>query len=529
MDATSPPDYSPEAVDRRVNDPRRLAAIRATGLLDAPPEATFDRLVDMAMKVLEVPVAVVTLVEPARQFFLAGVGIGEPWKTQRGTPNSLSFCKYVVGGDAELVVDDSRGHPVVGDSPAIDLLDVAAYAGTPLRLASGEVLGSFCAIDHQPRKWTEAELQVLRTLAEAAVAEVELRMATRELREREARFRGTLEQVRSFAVTLDADARITFVNDYFLEITGWGYEDMLGQAWSVVAPPAENPLVLDLPRAIADDTVAVHNDGVLLTRAGERRRVAWDNVTLHDGDGHAIGLSRIGHDVTVQREAERLKRELIGVVSHELRGPLTAIRAGLRFIEPQVAALDDRGRRMVDIAIRNSDRLLRLVNDLLDLERIEAGSMPMQRSPVSVGQIVRDACDETSPIGDESGVAVRGVVPEDVSVNADADRIGEALANLIRNAISFSPRGGEVVVTVTPTPDAVELAVRDQGPGIPADQLARIFQRFAQVESSEQAKRVGTGLGLSIARAIVEQHGGTVSVESVVGSGATFRITLPRV
>lgn len=513
-------------VDAAVAVQARLDALRATGLLDEPPSETFDRLVDLATKLLDVPTAVVTLVEPERQFFLAGLGIGEPWKGQRGTPISHSFCKYVVASESDLVVDDARENPLVKDNPAIEELDVIAYAGTPLKLSSGEVLGSFCAIDHEPRHWSPTQIEALQTLASATMAEIELRLATRALSEREQRFRGALEEIRAFAVTLDADARVTFVNDYFLEITGWTRDEVLGHDWFQFTGDDGERRELFKTR-VADGSLVSHNDGHVLTKSGDRRLVSWDNIGLRDTDGRVHGVAGIGHDVTVQREAERMKDELISIVSHELRGPLTSIRASLRLVEPQITSVDDRVRRMIAIAARSTDRLVGVVNDLLDFDRIESGSLPMERARVSTKQIVAQACDESGPLADEAGVSLVANTNCECTIDVDSGRTVQALTNLIRNAISFSPKGGKVEVSCTRRDGVAELSVRDQGRGIPADKLGAIFERFKQVEVSDHKSRTGSGLGLAISRAIVEQQGGSIAVESELGKGSVFKIHFP--
>jgi signal transduction histidine kinase len=240
-------------------------------------------------------------------------------------------------------------------------------------------------------------------------------------------------------------------------------------------------------------------------------------------------LARIGADITVQRQTERLRNELVGIVSHELRGPLTAIRAGLRLIEPQLTQLDDRSRRMADIAARNCDRLVRVVNDLLDLERIESGQMPMDRAAIAARRVLDEAVDVTAPLAEEAGVEIAASCETDADVVADLDRTVQALTNLMRNAISFSARGSRIEVSARARDDEfVVFAVRDHARGIPAEALGRIFERFQQVAASDSRERTGTGLGLAISRAIVEQQGGEISVESTVGVGSTFRVTVPR-
>lgn len=175
-------------------DPQRLELLRKTQLLDAPVDEAFDRLTRLASKLLGVPVSLVSLVDEERQFFFSQVGLGEPWASARETPLSHSFCQYVVEDEAPLVIPDAREDERLRDNLAIPDLGVIAYAGMPLRLSSGEVLGSFCAIDSEPHGWADDEIAVLHDLATAVVTEIELRLALAEVAAAaEANRRRTLE------------------------------------------------------------------------------------------------------------------------------------------------------------------------------------------------------------------------------------------------------------------------------------------------------------------------------------------------
>ncbi len=515
------------AVSDALKEATQLALLRATGLLETPPEESFDRLTRLATRLLDVPVATVTLIDAERQFFVSCVGVGEPWKSERGTPLSHSFCQYVVSAEEALVVDDARGHPLVGDNPAIAELGVIAYAGMPLRTSNGIVLGSFCAIDHKPRHWTESDLDALRTLADAAVAELELRVSSRELAERESRFRGALENVRAFATTVDVSGRITFVNDYFVEMTGWSREELVGADWFDLMVPSEDREA----RRTAFKTVmhggfSSHNEAYILLRSGERRLVSWDNILLRDSSGGNVGVAALGHDITAQHQTARLKDELIALVSHELRGPLTAMRGGLKLMTPHIEKLDPQSRRLFDMAVRNGERLMRLVNDLLDLERIDRGNIPMVREKVGLRRLLDDACETTHGIAEAACVTIKPDA-QDATIEVDPDRIVQVLTNLLTNAIKFSPKDSSVCVTAAIEGDDAHFVVIDHGRGIPPEQLESVFDRFTQVEADDAKKMGGAGLGLSIARAIVMQHGGRIWAESGNGKGATFHFTVP--
>src|SRR5918999_6120674 len=166
----------------RLNDPRRLDALRASGLLDTPSDEAFDRLTRLVTRILGVPIALVTFVDGDRQFFKSCVGLPEPWASKRGTPLTHSFCQYVVATGEPLVIDDARQHPTLRQNLAIPDLGVIAYAGIPLTMGDGQTLGSFCAIDTKPRHWTEGDLATLSDLAASAATEVQLRLALAEAR-----------------------------------------------------------------------------------------------------------------------------------------------------------------------------------------------------------------------------------------------------------------------------------------------------------------------------------------------------------
>src|SRR3954454_2304295 len=155
-----------------LSDPVRLAALRATALLDSEPEEGFDRLTSLASRVLDVPVALVSLVDEDRQFFKSCIGLPEPWSSRRGTPLSHSFCQHAVASGEPLVIEDARDHPLVHDNLAIRDLDVIAYAGVPLVTSDGAVLGRFCAIDSQPRSWSDADMAFVREMAASAMTEI---------------------------------------------------------------------------------------------------------------------------------------------------------------------------------------------------------------------------------------------------------------------------------------------------------------------------------------------------------------------
>jgi signal transduction histidine kinase len=227
------------------------------------------------------------------------------------------------------------------------------------------------------------------------------------------------------------------------------------------------------------------------------------------------------------RKSERVKDEFLSIAGHELRTPLTSIRGSLGLLAGGlVGELPAEAADMVALAVENTDRLVRLVNDILDIERMDAGHLPLERAPVGVGELVRQSAQAVQVTAEDAGVQLR-VDVEDLEICADGDRVVQTLVNLLGNAIKFSPPGSAVTVTVAPGEGCARFSVSDSGRGIPADQLDSIFERFNQVDASDTREKGGSGLGLAIARGIVESHGGHLWAESAPGEGSSFRFTLP--
>ncbi len=237
-----------------------------------------------------------------------------------------------------------------------------------------------------------------------------------------------------------------------------------------------------------------------------------------------------------QRSAlDTLKDEFVSTVSHELRTPLTSIRGSLGLLSSGVMGnLDPKAQNLLRIAVTNTDRLIRLINDILDLERMESGRAPLQIRRCSLVGLAQQAIDTMTALADESMVHLQLVRPpgadtaESLFFDGDADRILQVLTNLLSNAVKFSPAASTVRIHAEATPDSILLKVSDEGRGIPHDKLDSVFDRFGQVEHADSRHKGGTGLGLAICRSIVQQHSGSVWAQANPGPGTTFCVLLPR-
>ncbi len=245
-------------------------------------------------------------------------------------------------------------------------------------------------------------------------------------------------------------------------------------------------------------------------------------------DAGVRGAVVVFRDVTQRREVDQLKNEFVSMVSHELRTPLTAIRGSLGLLAGgALGELSSPATRMVEIAMDSSRRLTRLIDQILDLERIESGTVPLEIGNYDAGDLIDAAVDQMNVIAEEAGVSIR-ITGRDGSVITDADRVVQTLLNLLGNAVKFSPDGGTVAVASTVFDNNVEFRVEDRGRGIPPDKLETVFIRFQQVDSSDARDKGGTGLGLAISRSLVERLGGRIWAENRDGGGARFSFVLPR-
>jgi signal transduction histidine kinase len=239
------------------------------------------------------------------------------------------------------------------------------------------------------------------------------------------------------------------------------------------------------------------------------------------------GLARSFNLMAAQlRQLDDTKEEFFASLSHELRSPLTSVREASHLLREEVSGpLTAQQARLVQIIGQSSDRLLRLVNQMLEMSRLRAGILPLQRSRLDVDRIVARAVEELRPQADDGGVHVeRESVGADWSVMGDDDRLTQVVVNLLANAIRFTPRGGRVVVRVVDAGSEIEIQVEDTGIGIPASALPHIFESYRQAHRD----RGGTGLGLAVVRGVVQAHGGRVTVESQEGKGSRFTVLLPR-
>ncbi|MGA2996219.1 ATP-binding protein [Bradyrhizobium sp.] len=345
-------------------------------------------------------------------------------------------------------------------------------------------------------------------------------------------FRLAVEACPSGMMMVDHDGRIVMVNTEIERQFGYTRGELIGQAVDVLVPE----------RLRSQHVCHRHNFtpkpesrrmGAGLDLYGRRKDGSEFPVEVGLNPIHAGGnllVLAVIVDISQRKHIERLKDEFVSTVSHELRTPMTSIAGSLGLLVGQWSdVLPESATRLVSIAHKNIQRLVRLINDILDIEKLESGAAAFNFAKIELRLVAEQAIEDTRGFADGFGVKIRLHADSAAApVNADPDRLVQVITNLLSNAIKFSPAGGEVVVTVE-NRDAAKcrLAVRDFGPGISAEFRPHIFEKFAQADGTNSRRKGGTGLGLSIVKQIVERLGGQVGFDDAPGGGTVFHVDLP--
>ena len=527
-----------DAVDF-ISDPLRLAALADTGLPDSPPQEVFDRLTALASRLLKAPIAAMTLVDDRRQFIMSHRGLPDDVAAARETPISHSICARVVAGAEPLLVRDTLADPRLATHPAACEMGMRAYAGFPVLTRDGHALGSLCVCDTEPHDWSDDDVETLAELAALASVEVDRARAAADAARTEQLLRDAGGWLRSLveqsimAIYCYQDGRFRYANPKTAEIFGYPEEELRqpGALARIIHPDdyprmAENirlRLVGEIPTIrYTLRGVRPNGDIVYLDVHGSRTDI--------DGRPALIG---VGYDITDRVRAEREREgaraardRFYAMASHELRTPVSTVMLyNDLLLGGMYDALTPSQREAVERSQSSARHLLGLINDLLDLSKMEAGRMETRREPVDLAQLVREVTTELEPMAHEYGSTLT-LALEDCpdSVIGDETRIRQILLNLLSNAIKFG-QGRPIEVRCEGTEDGgVSVHVADHGEGIEAEDLPRIWEDFVQLGTTEHP---GTGLGLPIARRLAELLGGSLDAVSTPGIGSTFRLELP--
>lgn len=333
-------------------------------------------------------------------------------------------------------------------------------------------------------------------------------------------------------LVLRPDQSIELINRKGCELIGYDDAELIGKNWFDQCAP------LDVRDTLRGEFVSVvngrarvspHDESNIIDREGNRRLIAWRNSEVRDSDGRLVSIISSGEDITEKSRVDQMKRDFVSVVSHELRTPLTSIRGALRlFSTVSTIQLTPEAAHLLDIANRNVERLSLLINDILDIDKIESGRMKLDFQSLNISPLVKQSIESNRAYGHQFGVSfVLNDKCRDAKANVDGAQFQQVMSNLLSNAAKFSPPNKPIAVDVERAGNKVRVSVKNDGPGIADEFKDKIFQKFSQADRSNTRSKGGTGLELSIAKALVENMGGNISFFSAQNQGTTFFFELP--
>ncbi|NJR70809.1 MAG: PAS domain-containing protein [Synechococcales cyanobacterium CRU_2_2] len=418
----------------------------------------------------------------------------------------------------------------------VPILQYPAWQSPPAKPAAlwGLLIAHQCS---QERQWSEAELALMQQLADQisiAIAQSQLvenledivAVRTAALRQQEEQLRLITNALPVLISYVDRNQCYRFNNQAYEDWLGQPLETLKGKHLQEVwGKDCYGRMQLPAQAVLAGEATTYENE--ILGPEGQVRSLNVTYIPDFDPQGEVQGFFALTSDISDRKAIERMKDEFISVVSHELRTPLTSMHSALKILSTgRLGLLSQDGQQMLEIADENTERLVRLVNNVLDLQRIESGDVTMEKQICDAASLIIRAMEAMQPMAQQQGIRLTSE-PLSIPIWADADYILQTLTNLLSNAIKFSNSGEIVSITVEAQATQTLFRIWDQGPGIPEDKLENIFERFQQVDSSDARRKGGTGLGLTICREIVERHGGKIWAESQPGRGSTFSFTVP--
>ena len=504
-----------ETERRARNFSQRLAEIGALFSTTLDPAVVLDEVAREAPALLEADAAVMRLLDGDE--LVVGTAHGPGTAGLAGTSSSSAFgiSGAVTQSRAPASVRDVREQPRLARGDLVLERGAAASVAVPMIAHGGGFSGVLAVYSQTPRAWREDEVQSLSALAAAASASVANAELYQRVAEEKERSGAILANIADGIVAVDRDERIVLWNTMAEQITGVPASEALGRLVPEV-----------LQRDFAGDGLPPGERQLAIRRGSKEVWVALTEAQMLDPAGGVAGRIFAFRDVSSERVVEQMKSDFVSTVSHELRTPLTSIygfaetlmRADVDFSEPERATF-------LRYIASESERLIQIVDDLLNVARLEAGTLAVSLDAVDVVEVAREAAATAEAHADGLHSFAVDAEPGPLVVRADREKLGQVLTNLLDNAVKYSPEGGTITLSARRRTDAVEVAVVDEGIGIARSEQQRIFAKFFRTEAGTGA--AGTGLGLFLVRGLVAAMGGRVWVESEEGRGSRFAFELP--
>ena len=423
-----------------------------------------------------------------------------------------------------ILLDDVRQDPRW--LPWEETAHVRAWLGVPL-IVQDEVIGQLSLDGDRPGLFQEKHLEALTIFAQQVANAIENARLYEEVRAKEEELAYQIDNASDPIFNLDAEGRFTLFNRAAETLSGYWREEMLGRPYTDLFCPEYHEGIAELLAQARHERSRPY-EAELRAKDGERIPVEIRLAPLYR-DGQGVGVQVIARDIRERKQLEQMREDFIASVSHDLRTPLASITGFTEVLLSEAPGpLTEVQQEFLDIIAESGERLLKLVNQILDVSKLDSGRFELHPASVDLRPMVASLIDQLRPLATKKQIALEvEIAPDLPTITADPDRLERVLTNLLSNAVKFTPEGGSVRVRLTRNGESVRCEVSDTGIGIPAEDLPHLFERFRRASNAQKRRVKGTGLGLYISKAIVEAHGGEIGVESRLGEGTTFWFTLP--
>ena len=524
----------------RTRELAALLAISQTATQSLETDKILNDTLDKSLEILDFDVGYIRTLDAEKKNLIVRVarGLSSPEFLSTSFPMDSPdpiVGKIVFKTQKPYIGTDIRKDPMF-QARTMEKEGVISLAMVPI-VSKQRAMGFIAVGSKKLHKFTKREVRLLVAFSSQLGSALENAQLYDEVNKEKAYIENLVDNAGDAIISTDVEDRILTWNHGAEVIFGYSREETVGQSLTILLPAQRTGELEEI------------RDKVRLTgviRNLEVRRIRKDGIIIEaslavspirDKDDNVIGFLHLARDVTEKKryeqrlkELDKMKSAFVSNVSHELRTPLTAIKASAdNMLDRLIGDLNGKQVGYLTRIKSNSDRLARLINDLLDLSTIEAGKIDLRPANLPLVTLVKEAAESLRPVAAEKLINLT-VMSADPGIIAwaDRDKVVQVLMNLIGNALKFTPTGGKVTIAVTKNSAAwMQISVTDTGPGIPAEEVNKVFARFYQIGQAGTQKTQGTGLGLAISKALVEMHGGKIWVESEAGKGSIFSFTLP--
>lgn len=544
-----------------VEEIKRLQALLSYNILDTPPQEEFDSLVRLVSLICDSPIAIISMIDDKRQWYKAKVGL-----SQNEVPREETFCQYTLQQDDVMEVRDARNNEKFKYNPNVtEENGIRFYAGVNLKDNNGHKIGTVCVVDNKPRELNEKQKQALRLVADQTMILLEARKKNQELKEeleeiitnkvretqrqllqKKTEYNAILRAIKrsNAVVEFSPEGVIRTANDNFLNLIGYSREELIGKQHSLLLDEHQKMKSAEFWSSLKKGNF--HSGK--LKRQHKNGSSVWIRATYNpitDEQNNVLRVIKIAQDITTEIEAEKAlkkskelaeklniqKDNFIANMSHEIRTPIHAI---LGFTELLLEQEKEAVKKSYLHSIKTAgDNLLYIINDILDLSKIEAGIIQLEKEPFDLIMTIDKVFSILHLKAHQKKISFNYHVSPGMVTHliGDKNRLIQILINLLGNAIKFTSTGSvDLYVTHLERQQKtilIKFKIIDTGIGIPKDKKVSIFDRFTQAEEDTSRNFGGTGLGLNISQQLIERQGGSIRVKSELGKGSVFTFELP--